>query len=346
MNNIKFIVVKLFLFAIALVYLIGDLYIWHGVVARQFDSSSASLRIPNGDSSPVRTEVFGEGITENQLVRRTAELALLAGKKDPQQIANLRANARTDLIRSAILRIKARYNDREFPNLRSDAQRETMREASRFDSPAIFKAALKSQGYTEAVWTDRIETRLKEAFMLNRATEPAMQISDEDVHAAYVQVKDELTVPASRICRQIFLASLGKSPDEIKTQADTIMQKLQNGEDFATLAQQFSDDDNSKQRGGDLGQIFDSARRPLKELPLFDETVVPNRHPVLLQSRWGLHIITAEPILPARTATFEESADSLRTALLNAHRELAVRTYFNILLREGFFKKTIRNHDQ
>lgn len=346
MNKTKFIVIKLFIFAVALIYLIGDLYVWHGAVARQFDRSCATLRVPNDDSSPVRTEVFGEGITENQLARRTAELALLIGKKDPRQIATMRGNARTDLIRSAILRIKARYNDREFPNLRSEAQLEVAREASRFDSPAIFKAALKSQGYTEDVWIDRIETRLKESFMLSRATEPAVRVSDEDVLTAYNQVKDELIVPASRVCRQIFLASLDKSPDVLKEQADIIIRKLQNGEDFATLAQQFSEDENSKQCGGNLGQIFDSARRPLKDLPLFDETVVPNGRPVILQSRWGLHLILAEPILPARTATFEESEDSLRSALLNARRELAVRTYFNTLLREGFFKKTIRNHDQ
>lgn len=346
MNNLKFIVVKLLLFAAALIYLIGDLYVWHGAVAQQFERSSAALRIPNGDPSPVCTEVFGEGITENQLARRTAELALLHGQKDPQQVTGMRGNARTDLIRSAILRIKARYNDREFPNLRSDAQREITREASRFDSPAIFEAALKSQGYTKAVWLDRIETRMKEAFMLRRATEAAMQVSEEDVQTAYNQVKDELTVPASRICRHIFLALSDKSPKALHEQANNIMQKLQNGEDFASLAQQFSEDENSKSCGGNLGQIFDSSRRPLKELPLFDESTVPNSQPVLLQSRWGLHIITAEPISPARTATFDEAADSLRTALLNARRELSVRTYFNTLLREGFFKKTIRNHDQ
>lgn len=346
MNPIKFLVVKIFLFAAFLVYLIGDLYIWHGFVFQHLEPGSKDLQTHLGDASPVRVEVFGESITENQIARRAAELAQVSGKKELAQTAVQRGIARADLIRSAILRIKARYNDREFPNLRGNAERELQREESRFESPALFEAALKSQGFTREAWLDRLETRLKEEFLLRRAAAHALQITDDELKTGYELVKDELAVPPSRECSQIFFSTLNRDPETVKAHAETLLRRLVSGEDYETLARAFSEDERSRTAGGRLGLVFDSPRRPLPELPLFDIKAVPENTPVLLRSRWGWHLIKASPIIPSRVPSLDEIEPSLRSAILSARQELATRIHFNTLLREGFFKKTIRNHDQ
>lgn len=338
--------IKLYVFTAILLYMAGDLYVWHGWIAEQFDRSLDALRIPPGDTSPVRVEVFGEGITENQIERRTAEMAQLAGVTAPGEQARMRSTVKMDLIRSALLRIKARYNDRDLPSMQTAAEAENARLASRFPSRAIYEAALRSQGYSPEQWLDKISTRLKEEFLLRRAIAPSLDISDADVATYMAELRGELLLPAARECRQIFLSTLDRDPASVKREADVLLAQLKAGADFAELARIESEDERSAPHGGLLGKLYDTPRRPLAELPLFDPTRLPEGKPTLLQSRWGWHLMLCGPIEPPREPTEEECAESFRTAVMSSQAEMAVRTYFDTLVRQGFFKKTIKNHDK
>lgn len=324
----------------------GDLYVWHGWIARQFDRSLADLRVPPGDTSPVRVEVFGEGITEKQIERRTAEMAQLAGVTAPEERARMRSTVKMDLIRSALLRIKARYNDRDLPSMQAEAERENARLASRFPSPAIYEAALRSQGYPPERWPDKIATRLKEQFLLRRAIARSLDVSDADVATYIEQLRGDLRLPAARECRHIFLSTLDRDPASVEREARVLLAQLEAGADFGELARIESEDERSAPHGGRLGKLYDTPRRPLAELPVFDPVRLPAGKPTLLQSRWGWHLLEAGPIEPSREPTAEECAESFRTAVVSAQAEMAVRTYFDTLVRHGFFKKTIKNHDQ
>ncbi len=339
--------VKLYVFAAILAYVAGDLYVWDGWIARQFERRLDALRVPPGDTSPVRVEVFGEGITENQLARRSAEMAQAAGlAPDSEAMKRREPTVRMDLIKATLLRIKARYNDRDLPSTEADAEREAARLASRFPSAAIAEAALRSQGYRPETWVDKIATRMKEEFLLRRAIARSLDVSDDDA-ATYIQVlREEMEIPASRECRHIFYSTLDRDPTAVERDARATLAQLAAGADFAELARIESEDERSAPQGGLLGKLYDTPRRPLAELPVFDLARLPVDTPTLLSSRWGWHIVKAGPIEPARLPTDEECRESFRTAVLSAQAELAVRTYFDTLVRQGFFKKTIKNHDQ
>lgn len=319
---------KLTVFGIMLLYLVVDLYLWHGpfwqVVHGQDEVSKPSNAV---------AVIYGEEISPAQLERHTAEQDKLAGReeKDPAR----RASRLLELVRSTGLRIRARYNDLNLPDFRKEAEEEVARLASRAEHDEAFAAQLASQGYTRERFTDKLQARLKAQAQLERAIAPYCEVSDEAVAAHYEQVKDELTIPASRHVRHIFLATLHRPDDEVKGKALTILNRLQSGGDFDTLAAEASEDERTAKRGGDLGMIYQDGTFPLPELPIFDTNALPSGTPTLARSKWGWHILLAEDIRPARTATLDECRESLRSAIASAQRELAIRSYFKAAIHDA-----------
>ncbi|HWQ60413.1 MAG TPA: protein translocase subunit SecD [Candidatus Fimivivens sp.] len=87
-------------------------------------------------------------------------------------------------------------------------------------------------------------------------------------------------------------AQIAKANDTAKQQAQDVLARAQKGEDFASLAKQYSQDSGSKDQGGDLGfakkgtfvQAFDDV--------LFkDDFKVGTVYPELVESQYGWHII-------------------------------------------------------
>jgi len=73
-----------------------------------------------------------------------------------------------------------------------------------------------------------------------------------------------------------------------KAEAESIKQKLENGEDFAKLARKFSLCP-SKKRGGDLGEIFPGQLVKSVEQVIFKKELSKLQGPV--KSQFGFHLI-------------------------------------------------------
>lgn len=328
---------KLALFSTVLAYLAADLLGFHGPVW---------YTLHKGDEPPQKeglvAEVYGEAITEEQLLRHQAEQNWLSGR--PLTDDSRRASMLVEMLRESLLRLRTRYNDQNLPDCSRQAEEEVARLASRARSDIDFLTTLASQGYTRETFTQKVQARLMQTAQLERAISPFCQASDEDVEQHYRELLTQLTQPASRPLRHIFLPTLDREEQEGRQEASLLLERLRAGEDFATLARQHSQDERSAPRGGELGVIYDTPHRPLPELPLFGEGAIPSHQPVLAQSRWGWHILLAGDISPERPLQLEECRESLRTALISAQRELAARSYFREGLREGFQQHRIKTH--
>jgi len=328
LSLLKIYAAKLTVFGVMLLYLVVDLYLWHGPFWQVIHGKEKDPRPSNAVAT-----IYGEEISPAQLARHTAEQDKLAGRdvKDPAR----RASRLLELVRSTGLRIRARYNDLNLPDFREEAEEEVARLALRAENDEAFAAQLASQGYTRESFTDKLHARLKAQAQLERAIAPYCEVSDEAVAAHYEQVKEELTIPASRHVRHIFLSTLHRSGDVMKGKALAILNRLQNGEDFAALAAEASEDERTAKQDGDLGVIYQDGTCPLPELPLFDTKALPPGTPTLARSKWGWHILLAEDISPARTATLDECRESLRSAIASAQRELAIRSYFKAAIHDA-----------
>ncbi len=141
--------------------------------------------------------------------------------------------------------------------------------------------------------------------------------SPEDLQANYERnLNTQFTHPEQVRARHILVAV---SPDasaaeraSAKAKAEELLQKVKSGADFAKLAQQFSDDPGTKDRGGELGYF---ARGEMVK-PFEDAAfkLTPGQV-TLVQSQYGYHIVQLEEIKSASQDTFEQAKPKIVAAL-------------------------------
>jgi peptidyl-prolyl cis-trans isomerase SurA len=121
---------------------------------------------------------------------------------------------------------------------------------------------------------------------------PAVQISRNDVEAFFAQYKDSLPTIGESVLLSKIVVQL-KPADSLRQVAfakiNNIRHRLDNGEDFAALAKQYSEDP-SAENGGDLGFI---SKGTLNELKFEEMAFSLNVGQVsdVFESRLGFHII-------------------------------------------------------
>lgn len=326
---------KLALFSAALAYVALDLMLLRGPLYRM-------LHHPDAAAADTVLSVYGAPVSQAQFARYVAEQNLLAGRKEcPPQ---LRMSMALGMAREALLRLRARYNDSKLPDLRAQAEEEVGALSTRCPDEQSFVAQLASQGYTVRRFTDKIDARLREQALLERAIAPHGEPDNASIAAHYRQLREELRIPATRPLRHIFFSTVERDADEARAAAELALKRLQAGEEFSRLAAELSDDERSRKEGGQLGTFRDDGRCPLGELPLFGEGAIAAGEPTLVSSRWGWHVLLAGPITPSYIPALDECRETLRTAIISAQRELGVNAYFNAALREGIHQKHIRFH--
>ncbi len=335
----KISLLKLALFTPAIAYFAIDLWLWQGPLWHFMHPQPQQ----QPDASTLAASVHGEHITLAQLARYEAEQDALAGRKAPE--AARRPLYLMEMVHHNLLRTRTRYNDKNLPPCRAEAEAELARLASRYPSAEDFDRALASQGYTKESFADKIEARLREFALLERALAPFIEPTEEEVAATYADMQNELRIPERREVKHIFLATLNKNAEAVRAQAQALLDRLNAGQaDFSTLAHEASEDERSAPQGGALGTLANDGRSPLPELPLFGEGAIPAGVPTLTQSKWGWHILLAGEIEPARIPTLEECRNSLTTALRSARRETALRNYRESDLRHN--RKHIMFHNR
>ena len=289
-------------------------------------------------SAEAAAVVYGERISHAQLARHKVEQEAISGK-DKVNIAMM-----MDLVRASLLRLRTRYNDNQLPHNRAAAEKFVQELSTRAGNDALFEQQLASQGYTRRQFTDKVEARQMELALLERNLAPQSQVDNAAIMAHYKLIKDELTIPASRPVKHIFISTLHRSDDDARRAGELVMSRLESGEGFAELAAEMSDDIATAQRGGNLGTVYDDAHITLPELNLFGEQALPAGCPSLVKSKWGWHVVLPGPVTPAYTPSLDECRETLRTAIISAQREIGVNTFFDTLIKEGMQQKHIKIH--
>jgi len=125
------------------------------------------------------------------------------------------------------------------------------------------------------------------------------------VEAYYDEHRAEYDLPEKRHARHILIRTPPGSEDKTaaRKKADDILARLRKGEDFATLAGQYSED-SSAARGGDLG-FFGRGQM----VQPFEEAVFglkPGEVSEVVETQFGFHIVKLEEIQAAQVKTVEQ----------------------------------------
>lgn len=159
-----------------------------------------------------------------------------------------------------------------------DAELELVRQ--QFPDAASFQAALQQSGMTEEDLRKNIFTSLA---LENLATQ-GVSASNEEVEDYYQAHKEEFGQPEQVRARHILV--------DTKQEADNIRAKLDSGADFATLALQYSKDQQTKNRGGDLGYF--TKGEMMREFEEAAFALQPGETSDPVETLYGYHIIRVE----------------------------------------------------
>lgn len=141
-----------------------------------------------------------------------------------------------------------------------------------------------------------------------QALKESIEISDEQAKQYYQEHLDKYSSDEQRKVSHILI----QGDDEAKAQA--ILDELQAGADFATLAQEKSDDFGSAEEGGSLGFIERDVMDPAFEEAAF---ALENEGEIsgLVKSDFGYHVIKLDERKDAVAKPFEEVSASIKQEL-------------------------------
>jgi parvulin-like peptidyl-prolyl isomerase len=176
--------------------------------------------------------------------------------------------------------------------------------------------------------------------MLERVVTPEMVRERwEEVYGADGQRVDArwilLTIPQPPVAKEASREEIERAAEEagaaVRAKADAIVRRLSDGEDFAALARQYSEDSTTRDRGGLLPDRFRPERWP-KPVADVVQSLEPGTYtaPQPLGTAWAIFEVVAK-----RRIAFEEVKDDLAEQL--AHEPPArpdLSAYRNVLTRD------------
>jgi len=135
-------------------------------------------------------------------------------------------------------------------------------------------------------------------------------VTEQDARQRYTEQIAQFQQPEQIRASHILLKTEGKDEAAVRKQAESVLAKVKAGGDFAALAAQYSEDEASKEKGGDLD--FFGRNAMVKEFEDAAFALEPGQTTDLVKTPYGFHIIRATGKRPASTQPFEAVSAQLQ----------------------------------
>ncbi|WP_066889704.1 peptidylprolyl isomerase [Clostridium nigeriense] len=167
-----------------------------------------------------------------------------------------------------------------------------------------FNSALESAGLGLDEYTSKITESIEGNLIRNKVTEEIFKdisVSDDDIKAYYDEnLEGFKTATVSHILIK----------DEAK--AKEVREKAVNGEDFAGLAKEYSEDTGTKENGGSLGTVAYNTTQYVQEFTDAFKKLNEGEISDLVKSTYGYHIIKVTDI---KQKTLDEAKEEIKSKL-------------------------------
>jgi len=188
---------------------------------------------------------------------------------------------------------------------------------------------LKLQGTTRAEWDQQRINQATVGVVLEQ--ELKVNVTDADAKKYYDENPARFEQPEQVRASHILISTrdtvTGKDLTDEQKQAkrkeiDALRKRAVDGEDFAKLAKEYSEDPGSKDNGGEY--TFGRGRMvPAFEAAAF--SLETNQISDVVTTDYGYHIIKLGEKLPAKVITFDEVSDDLKDALRSKELQTQLR---------------------
>jgi peptidyl-prolyl cis-trans isomerase SurA len=209
-----------------------------------------------------------------------------------------------------------------------------------------FQKRLRDQGLDMEDLRKELRQNIIITKLINKEIISNIKVSDDDIKAYYERNKANFNVPETAY----HLAQIEVTPvadpevrnlknDDAKTPAaaerkiKALYARLRAGDDFATVAQEYSEDPRTASGGGDMGFIPVSALDSTPQLKQAVTSLQVNQFTGIIRTNSGYHIIKLLGKEPAATHTLSELRvqNAIRQTLRNEREQLLKAAYIETL---------------
>jgi len=213
-----------------------------------------------------------------------------------------------------------------------------------------FQRQLAARHMTIEDLKTQIKRDLSRTKLFNKEIAAHIAITDKDVSDFYNANKASFNFPEPQVRMAVILVTPVPDPrirnlkndkaqndEQAKKKIEMIQARLRQGEDFADLAQNFSEDPNSSPNGGDLGPIGESAlERVNTELRKAIMAMAPGQITPILHTAEGYRIfkIISKEAAGQRELNDPRVQQNIREILRNRKDQLLRNAYYEVARSE------------
>lgn len=201
------------------------------------------------------------------------------------------------------------------------------------DDEKKFEAALEETGLN----LEQLTRSIRDSLWLEKVKDEVTKqvtVTEAEAEAYYEAHQSDYVKPESREVRHILISPFvvltdgTRSPtaseaewEAARTEAEKVRREIQNGADFVSEAEKYSDDEATKDSGGELGAVTRGMLVPAFEDAVFSLKKGEVSSPV--KTQYGYHLIQVTEIIPEEQLPYEQVKEQIRTSLLEKRREEA-----------------------
>ena len=307
-----------------------------GAVSPMTNSTSDAVKALFGDPVVVKAKSFSIKRSEiDELFSTMKARAAEQGQIVPPEGELLIMN---QLVTIQLLLQKATDADRAAGKASSDAQFEKVLKS--FPSPEAFARQLKAANTTEAELRAKATQEATATAALKR--ELGINITDDAAKEYYAANPAKFEEPEKVHVQHILLFTVDPTSRPLaplptntvaakRKLADDIQKRAAAGEDFAKLAQQYSEDPGSKDKGGDIPEFIRDNPTIAPEFVAAAFALPKDKVSDVITVSYGLHIVKSLGKIAARKVPYSECAAELKDGLAGMKLREAAPDYIKKL---------------
>ncbi|MGZ3773754.1 MAG: peptidylprolyl isomerase [Pseudobdellovibrionaceae bacterium] len=195
---------------------------------------------------------------------------------------------------------------------------------------------IKGQGISLTEYKSFLKDSIEKRSLMDSEIISKLRISDEDALNEYLKTHPESRPSIDEFSiAHIFFNPKKGGPQEAMKRAEIVEGKLQNGENFETLAQQYSEDPNFS-AGGSLGTFKSGEFLPEIENAISNLKI--NETTPVIKSRMGYHIVKLTSKKLTTDPKFEKAKEGIKGKLLEASFKRQLKTWLQSKRDEAFIR--------
>ncbi|MDE2976087.1 MAG: SurA N-terminal domain-containing protein [Acidobacteriota bacterium] len=221
--------------------------------------------------------------------------------------------------------------------------------ASRFAAEAEPSSDEAAAWYEEHREDFRLPERRRVGYLLvsTNTVRAELEVTDDEVQAYYEDNSAQFEIPEQvRASHILLLENSERDAEQARGLLNRLRGRIEAGEDFAELAREYSDDEATKEAGGDLGYFGRGAMTPAFEEAAFGAAGGDLVGPVenQLGPRTGHHLIQVHERREGGRQTLEEVSNLIRVQLLATRAEEEAKSRIDSL-RERLADETFAGEE-